>query len=85
MILVKNGGVPFGVRHIEQMAPEETPMLAQTIASHDRRSCIRALKSATDLYIYLRGANKSQLYHRAEAQKRALKYLSVISDKFAEV
>jgi hypothetical protein len=72
------------VRHIEQIAPDETPQLAQTVASHDVQSCIRALKAATDLYIYLRGANKSQLYHRADAQKRALRYLSIISEKFAQ-
>jgi predicted nucleotidyltransferase len=83
MIQVKHGVIPFGVRHIEKIAPEETVQLAQTIASHDRQHCIRALKAATDLYIYLRGANKSPLYHRADAQKRALRYLSQISDKFA--
>lgn len=84
MIQIRHGGIPFGVRHIEQLAPDETPQLAQTVALHDRRSCIRALKAATDLYIYLRGANKSPLYHRAEAQKRALRYLSQISEKFAD-
>ncbi|MDR2665336.1 MAG: aminoglycoside 6-adenylyltransferase [Oscillospiraceae bacterium] len=84
MMQIKHGGIPFGVRHIEQLAPEETPMLEQTIALHDRKSCIRALKAATDLYIYLRGANKSPAYHREGAQKRALQYLSHISDKFSQ-
>jgi hypothetical protein len=79
MIQIKNGGLPFGVRHIEQLAPEETPMLAQTIASHDKLSCLKALKAATDLYIYLRGSNKSPMYHREGAQRRALAYLNHIS------
>jgi len=80
LILMKNGRPPWGVRNIEAAAPEELPRLVATLAEHSRESCLRALKEATNFYIYLRGYNKAKLVNRAEAERGALKYLSTVSD-----
>ena len=81
LMLIKNGKPPWGVRGVELAAPVELPRLISTLAEHNAISCLRALKSATDLYIYLRGYNKAKLLNREEAQRRALQYLDSISDK----
>ena len=81
LLLMKNGKPPWGVREVELAAPDELPRLIATLAEHSDKSCLRALKSATDLYIYLRGYNKAKLLNREEAQRRALQYLDLISDK----
>jgi hypothetical protein len=80
LMQVKNGRPPWGVRNVETSAPVELPRLIDTLAGHDQASCLKALKSAADLYIYLRGYNKASA-NREEAQRAALKYLSTISDK----
>ena len=81
LILIKNGKPPWGVRNVEIASPDDMPKLIATLAEHNAKSCLLALKSATDLYIYLRGFNKSKLLNREEAQRRALQYLDSISDK----
>ena len=81
LILIKSGRPPRGVRNVELAGPDELPKLIATLAEHDAKSCLRALKSATDLYIFLRGSNKATLLNREEAQRRALQYLDSISDK----
>jgi hypothetical protein len=81
LLQMKSGRPPRGVRNIERDSPEDVPRLAATIAQYDPKSCIRALKAAADLYISLRGVNKSHLYLRGEAEKRALWYLNYISEK----
>jgi predicted nucleotidyltransferase len=81
LLLIKNGKPPWGVRNVEIAAPEELPRLVSTLADHNAKSCMQALKSAADLYIYLRGLNKAILLNREEAQKRALSYLDLISEK----
>ena len=82
LMLIRHGKAPYGVRHIEEYAPDDIYMLLQTVAEHDRKSCMRALKAAADLYIYLRGVNKARLFLREEAEKRALQYLDNISQKY---
>ena len=81
MILIRNGKPPRGVRNVEAAGPDELQRLIATLAEHDARSCLRGLKSATDLYIFLRGSNKAKLTNREEAQWRALQYLDSISEK----
>lgn len=81
LLLMKNGRPPWGVRNLEVAAPVELPRLVATLAEHNQASCLKALKSAADLYIYLRGYNKTRLANREEAQRAALKYLNTISDK----
>jgi len=80
LMLLKNGKAPIGVRNIETSAPTELPRLVATLAEHNAKSCLRALKAAADLYIYLRGYNISRLLSREEAQRRALQYLNATSD-----
>ncbi|MDR0861288.1 MAG: aminoglycoside 6-adenylyltransferase [Oscillospiraceae bacterium] len=83
LVQIKNGAVPNGVRNIERDSPNDVPRLIATLAEYDRRDCIRALKAATDLYIALRGINKSHMYLREKAESRALRYLNYISEKFS--
>jgi len=81
LILLKNGHPPLGVREIERNCPMEIPRLVNTLASHDQKSCLKALKSATDLYIYLRGFNVSQVDRREAAEKKALQFLNYVSGR----
>ncbi|MDR0839203.1 MAG: oxalate:formate antiporter [Oscillospiraceae bacterium] len=80
LISMKNGFPSRGVRHIERDCPDDARMLTETLASYDKKSCLRALKGAANLYISLRGVNKASLFLRDKAESRALRYLSHISD-----
>ena len=80
LMLLKNGKQPWGLRNVEVAAPQELPRLIMTLTDYNAENCIKALKSAVDLYIYLRGYNKAKLVDREKAQRAALKYLSMISE-----
>ncbi len=80
LMQIKNGRHPRGVRHIEQSAPDELPALLETIAVHDRQSCISALRALIRLYLELREPYLGQkIEPRLRAQEKAIEYLSLIS------
>jgi len=81
LISMKNGKQAHGVRHIEQDSPHDARMLIDTVASYDAKSCVRALKAATDMYISLRGINIGATFLRENAERAALAYLKMISDR----
>jgi Nucleotidyltransferase domain. len=79
LILIKNGKLPRGVRRIETDAPDDMPNLLETVAVHDTKSCLNALKVEAQLYIQLREPYLDEtLILRHEAEKRALEYLEKI-------
>lgn len=84
LISMKNGFPPRGVRHLERDCPEEAAMLVKTLADYDRDSCLRALKATADMYIWLRGVNKSGLFLRDKAETRALKYMNSIAQLISD-
>ncbi len=82
LILIKNGKLPRGVRNIETDAPYDMPKLLETVAVHDSKSCIKALRAIIDLYIDLREPYLSgNLIVRQSAEKRALDYFDNISKR----
>ncbi|NLB28656.1 MAG: oxalate:formate antiporter [Clostridiales bacterium] len=81
LISMKNGKPAHGVRHIETDSPHDARMLIETVASYDAKSCVRALKAATDMYISLRGMSKGEPFLREKAERAALEYLKRISDR----
>ena len=81
LISMKNGKPAHGVRHIEQESPTDARMLIATVAAYDAKSCVRALKAATDLYISLRGINIGATFLREKAERAALEYLNNISER----
>ena len=62
-----------GVRKIEQLLPEFTNKLKNTVALPDRQSLLDATEAMTKLYIELRDNNTST---RTSAQRLSLQYLS---------
>ena len=84
LMLIKNDRQPWGMRHVEVAAPNELPRLIMTLTDYNAENCIKALKSAVDLYIYLRGYNKAKLVNREKAERAALKYLNMISEKMLQ-
>jgi len=54
LILERQGHRPQGVRRIEKYGGDYLPLLVQTIATHDRASCLAALRAAIRLYRLLR-------------------------------
>ena len=81
LISMKNGKPAHGVRHIESNSPNDARMLVETVAAYDAKSCVRALKAATDIYISLRGINIGATFLREKAERAALEYLKRISDR----
>ncbi|MEN6349721.1 MAG: nucleotidyltransferase domain-containing protein [Syntrophomonas sp.] len=80
LILIKKGKLPRGVRNIENDAPEYLPLLLDTVAGHDVKSCVKALRTIIDLYKDLRqfhGTDTITLRHQAE--RRALEYFNSIN------
>jgi hypothetical protein len=69
---------PRGVRRLEQHAPELVPAFAETVASHDRAQCARALVRCVDLYRHLRAQLTSPPEVDAEAEAAAVRYLEEV-------
>jgi len=80
LISMKNGRQAHGVRHLEHESPRDARMLIDTVAAYDAKSCVRALKAATDMYISLRGVNIGATFLREKAERAALAYLKHVSD-----
>ncbi len=79
LILMKCGHLPRGVRRIEFDAPEYLERLKQTVASHDKDSCIRAIEKIVELYIELREYFKNEDFiYRTNAQKATLAYFNSV-------
>lgn len=73
LLLARAGHTPNGVRRIEQWVPGAVDALGQTIASHDRADCGRAVRAAVALYRDLRG--DQPITRRAEAEAEAVRFL----------
>lgn len=72
LYLEKAGERPDGVRRIETRAPDFSQALADTVATHDRASCLRALRACANLYRELR----SDRYEGgSSAETEVLRYL----------
>jgi hypothetical protein len=56
LALVAAGGLPNGVRRVEQVGRDRLAAMIATLAMHDRDSCTRALAAAIALYRELRDA-----------------------------
>jgi predicted nucleotidyltransferase len=83
LILVKNGKLPRGVRKIEVDAPDDLQALLETVADHDVKSNINALRALIDLYLNLREPYLNRnLIVRQRAEERALEYFDDISKRF---
>jgi len=82
LILMKNGKLPRGVRNIETDAPDDLPLLLDTIAIHDVKSCIRALHTIINLYKDLRQVHgtESLIFHH-QAEERVLEYFNSIAER----
>ena len=75
------GRAPRGVRRFEQHLPDLVPLIAGTVASHDRDACAAAVVRAVEVYRTLRGQLSSPLRPGAEAEDASVAYLeSVIAD-----
>lgn len=82
LILMKNGKLPRGVRRIEFDAPEELPLLVNTIPSYDIQSCIKALQVIIELYLDLREYHaKGNLIKNYQAERYSVEYLNEIAKK----
>jgi len=77
LLLMKNGRLPRGVRKIELEAPEDMPLLIQTIPGHDTQSCITAMRVIIQLYLELREHFATpSLVKRSQAENYAQEYLN---------
>lgn len=77
MILMKNGRLPRGVRKIEFHAPDDLPLLKQTVPDYDARTCVKALQIIIQLYLDLRDRLAPDgLKNHTEAAKYAKEYLA---------
>lgn len=51
LTLMKNGKLPRGVRKIEFDAPDDLPLLVQTVSNYDVQSCVKSLQIIIQLYL----------------------------------
>jgi hypothetical protein len=76
LIHQKHGRLPRAVRRLESEAPEDAAVLAATVASHDRTSCIAATRATVRLYRALRDHHAApELIRRGAAEAAAIEYL----------
>ena len=77
LILTEAGAQPNGVRRVEQSAPGRLAALRSTMASHDRQSCVSALRATMALYSELRQRlAPATLQSRAEAEQAVRDFLA---------
>jgi hypothetical protein len=73
---VGDGGRPSGVRRLELTAPTSREALRATIATHERASCVTALRAAIALYRTLRTRLATpELVTHATAEALAVRFL----------
>lgn len=79
LALMSQGACPSGVRKLEIYAPPYVDDLKGTVATHDRRACVAALRVAVKMYRDLRSkvGNESLVVNPA-AEEAAMAYLSEI-------
>lgn len=79
LLAIERGVRPQGARRVELFAPDFVPILAETIAGHDRDQCLHALEAAAGVYCELRERTaESSLIRRTDAQTHAMAYLIAI-------
>ena len=81
LALQQAGAQPNGVRRLEVTVPELVPGFSETVASHDARSCLRAVRATIALYRELRdGADAPTLVRRAEVERESIRFLDAVED-----
>jgi hypothetical protein len=73
LLLARAGGLPNGVRRIEELAPDSIAALRETVAAYDRADCGRALTAAIALYRELREGHP--IARRGAAEAEAVRFL----------
>ena len=75
----QHGASPRGVRRVEQWAPEFAATLRRTLAGHDSRQCVDAVRAAVELYRTLRDrAGGDRLVRRTAAEQASLRCLAEV-------
>jgi len=71
-----------GMRYIERDAKEDLPAFIKTLPTHDKASCVLALKYMIELYQQLRAYNSTpKLVMRTSAEEQSIIYLNNIKNK----
>jgi predicted nucleotidyltransferase len=84
LALQSRGARPSGVRKVEATAPDLAKEMEQTVAHHDARSCLAALRATIMLYRKLRSAPGGAPLRRDEgAERAALDYVAEIESRQA--
>lgn len=78
--LVTHGQLPRGVRRLEIFAPMESMELKATVATHDRNSCIEAVRASIAFYRKLRVSHSDlTITFRNEAERVAIEYFEKVA------
>lgn len=78
------GLAPRGVRRLEQHMPDLVPLIAGTVASHDRDACAAAIARCVEVYRTLRGQLAEPLRLGGEVEDASVAYLdAVVADGHA--
>jgi predicted nucleotidyltransferase len=77
LVLTEAGAPPYGVRRVEQRAPDRVAALRAVVAAYDRDSCRRALAAAAALYLDLRARlAPPDLVRRTEAERAVKEFIA---------
>jgi predicted nucleotidyltransferase len=74
LCLLNSGSQPSGVRKLETVVPQFAEQLRETVAGHNARECIQALRACINLYLTLR-PHETELTCLIDAQNAATAYL----------
>ena len=75
LALRRAGAQPTGVRKHRDVVPEFARELRRTVAAHDARDCIRAVRAAVELY---RGLRAPDVVRGEAAERAAMQYLAEV-------
>lgn len=82
VLLTHHGRPPYGVRRAETLPAEDVVALRETLADHDPRSCLHAVRATAALYQRLRELRApASLVRRTDAERAALAYLDTIASR----
>ena len=80
LLAMKCGGLPRGVRRLENDSPESLPRLIGTHPDYSAQGCAAALREEIGLYVDLREFHaKDDLMRRTQAQQHATEYLAGVT------
>ena len=86
IVLEMTGGKPYGVRHIERVAPKYATLIESTVATYDRAAIVKAIQQTVNLYrLFRKETSPRTMTINEKAEEVVMRYLANTSEQITKV